>query len=291
MVLNYLILSLLTLTLHACTLPFGSQNDSYMVDRTKPNSAPWKYTRTPDLSLTATSEYIATATQQAVEAKATQQAQATATAAAFNIQSTATALERESAIAAYTYYESFDQNTFDWRVGVEDNQLWQGSINIQDGLYTWQIVTVKETFLTWSIFTPIKDIENFDVALRVRRVQGEPHQACFGLLFRQSGSGLNSGTYMLSVCDNGFYKVLYYEIEDGLDVLQEWTRTEALRQGDWNLLEISARGYDFTIFINHVQVLTFNDNRSPSGSISILIDHFARTPSQITFDYFALQHD
>ena len=287
---TWLLICSLTLLLHACSTPFmASKDDFEVVDRTKPASAPWKFTRTPDLSLTATSQYLVTATQLALEAQATQAAQATATAEVFAIQSTATALARESAIMAYEHFDPFDQNTLNWRVGVEDNPYWQGSTNIEDGFYIWEITAVKETFFTWSDFTPIYDIEDFDVALRVRRVQGEPHQACFGLLFRQSASGIDGGTYILSVCDNGYFKVLYYEVENGLDVLQDWTPTEALHSGEWNLLEISARGEDFTIYINHLQVLTFKDSRLPSGKISILIDHFSETPSLIAFDFFALQ--
>jgi hypothetical protein len=280
---------ILTLLLYACSNPFGKKEVYEVVDRTRPADSPWKYTRTPDLGLTATSQYEVTATQQALEAEATQQAGATATVEAFSIQSTATAVARESAIAAYTYFDPFDDNTSNWRVGAEDNAYWQGSIAINDSTYTWQVASVRQGFLTWANFEPLANLADFDVALRVRRVLGEPHQACFGLLFRQASAGINLGTYILSVCDNGYYKVLYYDAQNGWDILQDWTLTEAIQKDDWNLLEISARGDRFSISINHLPVHTFSDSRLPSGMVSILVDNYSESPSLIEFDLFALQ--
>jgi hypothetical protein len=286
----WLLLLSLSLLLHACSLPFGSQNETYeVVDRTRPADAPWKYTATPNLGLTATGQVQATATQEAIEAEATQQAESTAAAQAFAIQSTATAAARESAIASYDYYDPFNEDINDWRVGAEDNEYWQGSIAIKDGAYTWQVASVKQSFVTWSEFKPLSDLADFDVALRVRRALGEPHQACFGLLFRQASGGIDAGTYILSVCDNGYYKVLYYDAQNGWDVLQDWTQTEALIEGDWNLLEVSARGEDFHVWINHLPMLTFSDSRLPSGRVSILLDLYGEAPVQIECDFFALQ--
>ena len=285
----WLLLLSLTLLLHACSTPFGQKEVYEVVDRTRPADSPWKYTPTPNLGLTATSQYEATAAQEAIAAEATQHAQATATAEAFAVQSTATAVARESAIAAYTYFDPFEDNTLNWRVGAEDNAYWQGSIAINDGAYTWQIATVKQGFLTWAKFEPLADLTDFDAALRVRRVLGEPHQACFGLLFRQASGGIDAGTYILTVCDNGYYKLLYFDAQNGWDVLQDWTLTEALIEGDWNLLEVSARGEDFSVWINHQPMLTFTDSRLPSGGVSLLLDMYGEAQVQIEFDLFALQ--
>ena len=243
----------LTLLLHACSTPFGQKEVYEVVDRTRPADSPWKYTPTPNLSLTAT------------------------------------AATRQSAIATYTYYESFDENTYEWRVGAEDNAYWQGSISIIDSAYTWQIAGVNELFIAWSDFKQQKDLVDFDIALTARRVTGEPHLACFGLMFRKSPDGLDAGSYILSVCDNGYYKLLYYDAQNGWDVLQDWTQTEAIQKDNWNLLEISARGDRFSISINHLPVHTFSDSRLPSGMVSILVDYYSESPGLIEFDLFALQ--
>ncbi len=72
-------------------------------------------------------------------------------------------------------------------------------------------------------------------------------------------------------------------------VINGWTFTEAILQEDWNLLEITARGEDFTISINHQQVIAFSDSRLPYRSVAILIDIYGNAPGQIEFDFFALQ--
>ncbi len=287
---NGLLFCLLIFGLQACSLSSVPQDEPFdVVERTKPASAPWKYTATPNLSLTATSQYLATETQQALEAQVTLKAQATVTAEAFGVQSTITAAARESLISDYDYFESFDQNTYDWRVGDEDNPFWQGSTSIVDGCYTWQVASVKKAFITWSDFNPVTDLQDFEAALRIRRRLGEAHKFCYGFLFRQSPDGFDAGAYILSVCDNGYYRVLYYDAESGWDVLQDWTSTEALRMDDWNLLEISARGENFTIWINQQQMHTFRDDRLASGKVSILIDVYGEAPGQIECDFFALQ--
>ena len=249
----WLVICSLTLLLHACSPTASSQNVSFeVVERTRPAEAPWRFTPTPNLILTAT-----------VAAK-------------------------ENAIMAYPYYESFNQNTYDWRVGEEDNQYWQGSIDIQDGMYMWQVTEVKSTFMAWANFKEVLDVQDFDLALRARRVAGEPHLACFGVFYRVSPDGIDGGTYLLTVCDNGFYKVLYYDAENRWDTIQDWTETRAILKDDWNLVEVSAREADFSILINHQQVLTFSDNRLASGQIAILVDYYSENPGQIAFDFFAL---
>lgn len=242
------------LLLQACNPAGSSQNETIeVVERTRPVEAPWRFTPTPNLSLTAT------------------------------------VAARESVITSYTYYENFNQNTYNWREGEEDNDFWQGSIEINNGLYTWQVTGVKSPFMAWASFNEVDDVGDFDLALRARRDAGEPHLACFGVFFRMSPDGIDGGTYMLTVCDNGFYKMLYYDAEIRWDTIQDWTEARAILSNDWNLVEVSARESDFSILINHQEVFSFSDTRLASGQIAILLDYYSENPGQITFDFFALQ--
>jgi hypothetical protein len=58
---------------------------------------------------------------------------------------------------------------------------------------------------------------------------------------------------------------------------------------DWNLIEISAKGSDFSIFINHQRVTSFTDNRLQSGTVAIMVNINGLTPGKIEVDFFALQ--
>lgn len=249
-----LVICAAALLLSACSPTAQTQEDAFeTVERTRPVNPPWQVTPTPNLSLTAT------------------------------------VAARVSAIEAYTYYEPFDQNSFEWREGEEDNDFWQGEVRIENSAYIWQITGVKTTFMTWANFKEELALQDFDLAISARRVAGEPHLACFGAFFRMASGGIDDGVYMLSACDNGFYKVLYFDAETRWDTIQDWTETRAIVAEDWNLIEVSARGDEFTILINHQEVLTFTDGRLPSGEIAILVDYYTESPGQIEFDFFALQ--
>ncbi|MDW7755983.1 MAG: hypothetical protein SCH68_12550 [Brevefilum sp.] len=93
---------------------------------------------------------------------------------------------------------------------------------------------------------------------------------------------------MLSVCDSGFYKLVYFDHQSGTEIIQDWTYSELINE-DWNLIEINARGSVFSIFINHQWVTSFSDSRLSSGSISIPVNISGLTPGQIEVEFFALQ--
>jgi hypothetical protein len=260
-----------------------------VVVRTKPPFTPPDRTQTEAVYQTATQTVLAAEMTYTAQVEATLQAETTATAEAWAALATVTAAARNAEILAYDYYEPFDENTLDWREAVDDNPYWQGSISLQDGVYTWQVDRASQIFLAWSYFTVLEDLGDFDVALRARRVSGQPHETCYGMLFRTSPEGYEAGMYALTVCDEGYYKLLYFDAELGWEVIENWTPSEAIRSEDWNLLEISARGETFTLTINHQPVTTFRDSRLASGRVAILIDIYDDAPGQIDFDFFALQ--
>ncbi len=250
------------LLLAACNSPSQPpEPPAEQVQRTKPPFEPLNPTKTAEFQQTATAV----------------------------VQATASAYARLEQINAYQFYDPFDGNDFDWRETVEDNRYWQGAIAIQDGRYIWQVEEVYENFLAWSFFTPDENLADFDVALKARRVSGPPNETCYGLLFRISPDGYTAGAYVLSVCDNGYHKLLYTDEAVGWVVIYDWTFAEVILQEDWNLIEINARGEDFTVSINHQQVAAFSDGRLPNGSVAILIDIYENQPAQIEFDFFALQ--
>ncbi len=272
-------LFLLIFALQACNLATQETIPVVeLIDRTKPPFEPPNRTQTVQAELTATSAYTATQVALNEIAETTRQAELTAT-----------AVVRDNEIMAYQYYESFDENSYNWREGLEENPYWQGVITLDEGRYIWEVFSFSDPFVAWSIFNPEQDLADFDVAINARRVVGPAHQHCFGLLFRRSPDGFNSGSYTLSVCDQGYYKILYYDSEQGWDVIHDWTPVEVILEDDWNLIEVSARGEDFTITFNHQQQISFSDSRLTSGAIAIMIDIYGDQPGQINFDMFALQ--
>lgn len=247
------------------------------------------YTETQSLSGTATSAFMATKIKRDTEAQAKSTAQASATAQALHAQSTATALAKNAELMNYKYYDPFLNNQAAWRAQEEDNQYWRGNVAIEVGTYNWQVTEVLEPFVGWSDFYTEETLTDFDAAVLARRQQGEPAEYCYGLLFRKSPEGFDAGSYIFTVCENGYFAIYYYDESAPWEEIQGWTETSLLYQEDWNLLEISARGSDFTLSINHQQVAAYNDDRLSEGLVAILIDVYEKNPGSIQFDNFALQ--
>jgi hypothetical protein len=304
----WLVLIVLALAILSCSIPgidlFSSNEDSEpgIVEQLFSNE---------DLSQTQTSIAIAQQNLQATQQAAVIQAEGTATALAFQMESTATAQAlaiqstataqaqaiqatanaqaRIDAIMAYEYFDPFNANIYDWREDQEDNNFWAGSTSIGGGIYSWNITTVYDSFVSWADFEEFSSLGDFDVALRGRLVAGETDEHCYGILFRKSPDDFDDGSYSLSVCENGYFKIAYYSAVTGWDNITDWTESDAIIDGDWNLIEVSARGTNYTVFINSQQVADVSDPRLAGGKVSILVDVYELIPGYFEFDFFALQ--
>jgi hypothetical protein len=250
---------------------------------------------------TATSAYMATKVKEDTDARATAQAQATATAQVIAAQATATAqvlAERATATAqarladifSAEYFESFDDNQTEWRAGEQENDFWLGNVFIDGGIYRWKVDEVKSPFVAWADSPALDEpVRDFDLAVTTMRYDGTLAGACSGLIFRKSPEGFNAGAYLFAVCDSGSFAISYYDVDTGWEKIQDWTETEAITSLSWNLLEVQARGENFTLFINHRQVATFTDSRLAEGYVSVFIDFYEADPGEIWFDDFSLQ--
>jgi hypothetical protein len=248
-----------------------------------------KYTETQAISQTATSQFMATKIKQDTNAQATVQAQATVTALVSKIQSTATAQAKTNLLASYTYYDAFDSNLNEWRVAEEDNDFWLGRTSIENGSYLWQVDEAKDIFIAWADFTSPGALTDFDASVLAQRTNGLSENVCYGMLFRKTIDGIDAGSYAFSVCDHGYFSILYYDESTGWETIQDWTETTATYQDQPNLLEISARGSDFTLFINSQQVAQFSDDRLKEGYVALFLDFYEKEPGAVWFDNFAMQ--
>ena len=248
-----------------------------------------QYTEAQSFSQTATSQFMATKIKQDTNAQATVQAQATATALVLKAQSTATAQAKTNLLASYSYYDSFDSNLNEWREDEEDNDFWLGRTSIENGRYLWQVDEARDIFIAWADFANPGALTDFDAAMLAQRTEGLPENVCYGMLFRKTIDGIDEGAYVFSVCDHGYFSILYYDESAGWETIQDWTETTATYQDQPNLLEISARGSNFILSINSQQVAQFSDDRLKDGYIALFIDFYEKLPGAVWFDNFALQ--
>ncbi|RPH63211.1 MAG: DUF1080 domain-containing protein [Chloroflexi bacterium] len=246
----------------------------------------------------ATNLAYATGTARAVAVQATgtaaaQVMRATATAAAqatLEARAAATVIARHTEQAGYGFTDPFDDNDNHWNAGEEDNEFWVGDIRVENGAYIWEVKTVKQAFIGWNNYENHEAQADFDVYVDARLQSGDPAINCYGIMLREDAEGFKQGAYTFSVCENGYYQVSYYTEADGWDQISDWQTSSAILSGEWNRLEVSARGAHFVFRINDQEVFAMDDSRQDKGFISLYVDFYEKNPAVVWFDNFGLQN-
>jgi ribosome modulation factor len=220
--------------------------------------------------------------------KKTQQAD-TATAQA---NATSTVVSRISQIAGYDFFDNFEDNHNQWRQGPEDNDYWFGNIDVRDGMYVWDVIGFRNSTYqsSWSSYQNSTPVEDFDLSVDARLFTPEANQMCYAVAFRADPDSLATNGYEFHVCDSQQFYVGYYGGLSGESKeILPWTQSNSIRSGEWNTLEVKARGDRFTLSINQEVVYEFTDSTSSSGRVYLMIRYYDQTPGMIQFDNFGLQ--
>ncbi len=191
--------------------------------------------------------------------------------------------------AQYAFVDTFDNNKGQWETASIDDQYMNGSLSIKEGAYVWEIQKVKQTFTRWEDFPAASWVGDFDVYVdtRVKTTDEIIGGACSGIVFRELPSDQEAGEYAFVVCNFYFY-VDYYG-QGKWQGISGIIRTRAIHNSDWNRLEISARGNQFTFLINHEVVYRMTDDRLPKGGLALFVDVIEKRPVTIWFDNFGVQ--
>ncbi len=225
-----------------------------------------------------------------LSANATSTALAVATGHA---NATATAVARATEQAQYSLINRFDINNYSWRQGTEDNEYWSGYTAFENGVYVWEVKEAKGAFISWADFPGNDDIRDFDVYVDTKVVKGEPSAVCSGLLFRKSPEdSQKGGYYYFSLCHGGTAEIRYYSNKDGWENIAAVPYYHFLFRphGEWDRLELSARGSHFLFSINGDKIYEMEDDRQEVGGIALVIELTEKAPARIVFDNFGLQY-
>ncbi len=210
-------------------------------------------------------------------ARATKQAKVTATAVAHGTEQ-----------AQYEVIDRFDRDNQGWRAGFEDNEYWSGYVTVQNGVYLWDVTEVKKTFFSWAEYPPIKYFSDFDVYVDTKVAKGTSGDVCSGVIFRKTSTVQKEDAfYYFTLCNDSRMRISYRTEDD------EWeTMADAYclsNSGDWNRVEVSARGSHFLFFINGNRVYEMDDKHQSAGQIALVIEVMEKTPARILFDNFGIQ--
>ncbi len=210
-------------------------------------------------------------------AQATQQAKTTATAVAHATEQT-----------QYEFIDRFNNNAEEWLIVSSDDEFMSGSVSITRGVYLWNIQEVKKTFVWWSDFREGDEFKDFDIYVDTKIVDKEPGDACSGFIFRADSGDREKGSYVFAVCSGSNFYVSYYKGDEWKPILRG-TYSRAIRNSDWNRLEIKARGNDFNFTINNDAVFEMTDDRQPKGGLALYVEVNEKRPVSISFDNFGFQ--
>jgi len=201
---------------------------------------------------------------------------------------TSTAVARATEQAQYEVIDRFQAESDFWFVGQQNNEYWRGDVTIKDGAYIWNVEEVKKTFIWWGDFYLGEHIKDFDVYVDIKFMDGSLGNVCSGLIFRRSPDGWDAGEYTFSICNDSHFRIFYHD-KDQWDPIADWVSSDAIRPEDWNRVEVSARGNNFTFTINHTLVFEATDDRRKEGELAVFIDFSEKTPAAIWFDNFGYQ--
>lgn len=201
---------------------------------------------------------------------------------------TSTAVARVTEQSQYKFIDRFDSNTSNWMTGPQNDEYWQSSVSVKDGVYAWDVEKVNKTFVYWADFYHGFPMKDFDAYLDTKFIAGTPGAVCGGLVFRKSSKGWDDGAYVFSICNDSLYKIEYHG-RDGWEYLLRWTYDDTISVSDWNRIEVKAKGDHFNFAINNKDVYELVDARQLEGGLAIIIDVRDKNPAVIWFDNFAYQ--
>lgn len=228
--------------------------------------------------------------QKAIASTATVQAVITDAAATSQVLAATAAIKHATQIVDYEIYDDFDSNPHHWETGIEDNDYWKGVIGIKEGSYVWDIREAKESsFFSWRGYDQKLADQDFDLSVDAELNKGPSDLLCYGVAFRVSPKELDSGAYLMTVCDSGVFSVEYHNEVDGSEEIIPWTRSGAIRSGSPNTISVRARGENITLSINNRVVDEFKDKHVIEGYVYLLVQAFDDKPGSVRFDNFAYQ--
>lgn len=150
------------------------------------------------------------------------------------------------------YDQNFDGKLQPKNLTVEERDDREGEI--EDGKYIFRYLSGDNTKFSIELLD-IKDLSesNFVIETKMFYEDGEEDMP-FGLVLNSNSDA--DDFYLFSISDNGYFRIQSY-YNDEYHEQVGWTKTDAVNQGDWNVLRVERLNYIARYYINGVNV--YND--------------------------------
>lgn len=122
---------------------------------------------------------------------------------------------------------------------------------IEDGEYHFKYIEGDN----YKFNTELLDVEdldksNYDIEVKLKYEDGE-EDSQYGLVINSNNDA--DDFYLFTISDNGYYKIQSFYSGEYHDQIG-WTKTDAINEGDWNILKIERKNYIVRYYINGVNV-------------------------------------
>ncbi|MBN2006302.1 MAG: DUF1080 domain-containing protein [Anaerolineae bacterium] len=134
--------------------------------------------------------------------------------------------------------------------------------------------------IAWTSFP--KTYRDFKLTVAATQVSG-PSDNEYGVLIRMEG---DERFYAFSISGDGYVRAASFDTESQWTILgDDWTPNDAVKQGEAvNLLEVEARGAQYTFRVNGQEVLQVEDAALLKGEIGLYAGAFTEGDVVVTFD-------
>lgn len=178
--------------------------------------------------------------------------------------------------------DTFDENSYGWRVGPDPlADVGESFLSIK-GNYTWTYKT-RESLMTGQepLLTPVSD---FFVSVRGKRTS-LMEKSSYGLMFRMKDY---SNFFAFTVNDSQQYGVQIW-VNGFRRQLVEPTYSPVIRPNEANVLAVRGEGRRFTLYINDQQVDELYDIHFKEGKVGLIAFLERADEGRIEFDNFEVR--
>ncbi|MCJ7702421.1 MAG: tetratricopeptide repeat protein, partial [Anaerolineales bacterium] len=170
--------------------------------------------------------------------------------------------------------EPFDDNDYDWPVGVEEDRWARSNWQLINGVFRWEIKAKQ--YVYWYAYPNHGPLDDFYLGVDIRKVSGA-EDAIYGVVYRVED---NNNLYFLQIYDPWIYALWRIYNGEWLELI-DWSKAGDIHPGQFNRIEVLAEGSEFSFAINGQKVGTASDDRLEVGGIGIAIQLFAKNDQAI----------
>jgi Tol biopolymer transport system component len=158
----------------------------------------------------------------------------------------------------------FTWNTYTWYTGPVENDWWEGSWKIDQGIYRIDLKS-KQEFSTWE-YLQTHQVSDFEASVDFEPKQGIGSSSG-GLVFR----GSENNHYVFLIDSQGYY--WFGRFYDGSwTTLIDWTTASTYLPNQANRLTVIAEGDHFQLLVNDSLVGEAVDGQSEAGSVGVVVE-------------------